>query len=170
MERLSENIKLDLLERMEKEQALRRIWSDKDDPEIETQVSALDTENTKFLKSLVERFGWPKISDVGEDVALAAWLIAQHSPDLEFMNHCLELMQENPDEVDPKNLVTTIDRIRIMRNKQPQYYGTQFNRLPDGTYEPFPIEDAEHVNERRLAVGLSTIEETTARHNSPEYS
>jgi hypothetical protein len=170
MEKLSDDVKTELLKRKEKEQDMRRVWSDKDDPEIEAQVLALDTENTEFLKNLVERFGWPKISDVGEDLAEAAWLIAQHSPDLEFMSHCLELMQEDPDEVDPQHLARTIDRIRISRNHQLQYYGTHFNKLPGGNYAPLPIEDAEHVNERRTAMGMETIEEATAWYNSPKSS
>jgi hypothetical protein len=169
MEKLSDDIKSDLLERMNKEQTLRKIWGNLNDKEIEKQVIAVDTENTEFLKSLVNEFGWPKISDVGEEVALAAWLIAQHSPDLEFMNHCLELMREDPDEVDPRNIATTVDRVRVMRNHQLQYYGTQFTRSDDGTrWVPHSIEDVEHVNERRKAIGLNTIEEITAWYNNPD--
>ena len=45
--------------------------------------------------------------------------------------------------------------------EQPQIYGTQFDEDDDGWPVPFPIEDPENVNERRLSLGLNTLEEHT---------
>ena len=45
---------------------------------------------------------------------------------------------------------------------KPQIYGTQF-RIIDGVTEPFPIEDPDHVDERRTRVGLETTAEYEAR-------
>lgn len=41
---------------------------------------------------------------------------------------------------------------------KPQIYGTQFRNEGSG-WEPFPIEDPEHVDERRTSVGLDTFAE-----------
>jgi hypothetical protein len=43
-----------------------------------------------------------------------------------------------------------------------QIYGTQFQPSKNGELNPYPIENPESVNDRRLAVGLNTLEERTA--------
>lgn len=73
-------------------------------------------------------------------------------------------MQENPNEVALQNLARTIDRVRIAEGKL-QYYGTHFQPTPDGKYKPLPIEDEEHVDKRRAAMGLATIAEKTKKYN-----
>jgi hypothetical protein len=108
MTELNPAIKNELLQRAEAEQALRKEWGDNDNEEIRLKVLAQDADNTIFLKYLIKSKGWPKMSEVGKEVAMAAWLIAQHSPDRAFRKHCLELMQEAPEEVEPQNLVRTI--------------------------------------------------------------
>ncbi|MCH8150001.1 MAG: hypothetical protein IH987_18820 [Planctomycetes bacterium] len=42
--------------------------------------------------------------------------------------------------------------------EDPQLYGTQF-LLMDGKNQPRPIEDPEHVDERREEMGMSTLAE-----------
>ena len=98
---------------------------------------------------------------------MAAWLIAQHTPDKDFLKQCLKLMQENPTEVEPHNLARTIDRVRLAEGKL-QYYGTHFGLQPNGRYEVLPIEDTENVEKRRLAMGLPTIAEGTKRANNEQ--
>jgi hypothetical protein len=53
-----------------------------------------------------------------------------------------------------------VDRIRFFEGR-PQLYGTQFDWNENGEMNPWPIEDAEHVDERRAAAGLNTIAERT---------
>ena len=50
------------------------------------------------------------------------------------------------------------DRILIDEGK-PQRYGTQGRALENGEIVPYPIEDEGHVNDRRTALGLNSIEE-----------
>jgi hypothetical protein len=164
MIKIPEKIKEELLARAEREQALRSEWDDKDSEELRLKVLAEDENNTSYLKQVVKEYGWPKISDVGEKVAMAAWLIAQHSPDLGFMKKCLKLMEAEPDEVDPKNLVRTIDRARILTGKR-QYYGTHFTKDKSGKWVPQPIEDVAHVDERRAKIGLPSLEQKSAEYN-----
>lgn len=153
-------IKTELLERMQIEQTLRKKWEENLKNELFLdEVRQVDRDNTMFLKKIIARYGWPKISDVGKDVAEAAWLIAQHSPDKDFLRNCLKLMQQNPKEVEPFNLARSVDRVRIYDGKQ-QYYGTHFTRREeDGPWKPMPIEDEENVDVRRSEIGQPTIKE-----------
>jgi hypothetical protein len=56
------------------------------------------------------------------------------------------------------NLAYLTDRIRTFEGK-PQVYGTQGQTNSDGFIIPFPIEDEEHVDERRQSIGLEPIAE-----------
>lgn len=87
----------------------------------------------------------------------------QHAyADPDFMKECLALMkQAGEGEVNPANIAFLEDRILTMDDK-PQIYGTQFRTIK-GVTEPFPIEDPEHVDERRASVGLDTFAENEAR-------
>lgn len=63
--------------------------------------------------------------------------------------------------MNPANSAFLEDRLLTMEDK-PQIYGTQFRNIGNG-FEPFPIEDPEHVDERRARVGLGTLAENEAR-------
>ncbi len=43
----------------------------------------MDQENSTWLEAVVRDRGWPGHSLVGEDGAVAAFLLAQHTPDLD---------------------------------------------------------------------------------------
>ena len=56
---------------------------------------------------------------------------------------------------------TSLDRVLRQRGEK-QMYGTQFDVDPaTGKCEPLPIEDAEHVDERRLRAGMTSLKEYT---------
>lgn len=44
----------------------------------------------------------------------------------------------------------------------PQLYGTQLRRVNDSALEPLPIEDPDHVDERRAAFGLGPLRDYVA--------
>ena len=58
----------------------------------------------------------------------------------------------------PRFLAYLTDRVRLAEGRL-QVYGTQFMTAATGAQVPHPIEDAEHVDERRAAVGLPPIAE-----------
>lgn len=114
------------------------------------------------LKKIVADMGWPTISMVGAEASHAAWLLVQHAPDLQFMEYCLKLMEALPErEVSRANIAYLQDRV-LMMNGKPQIYGTQFLDVGKGM-QAYPIEDREHVDERRARVGLGTFAENEAR-------
>jgi len=151
----------ELLARMEKEQNLRGALIDSpDDIQLLMRLAEGDAQNTMWLDEVIQQQGWPTKSMVGEDGAQAAFLIVQHSPAPQFQKKCLKLLERAVDqnEADTINLAYLTDRIRIFDGK-PQVYGTQGQSNADGFLIPFPIEDEEHVDERRKAIGLEPIAE-----------
>lgn len=125
------------------------------------RMEELHMQNAARLKEIIAEHGWPGRSLVGEDGAIAAWFIAQHSiSDPPFQRRALELLREahSKGEVSEKALAFLEDRICIFEGR-PQIYGTQFESDEHGMSQPCPIADPEHVNERRLAIGMNTIEE-----------
>ena len=145
----------------EKDQSLRKIMDMKDNPTEEEwkAIGEFDAESTKVMKQIVTEIGLPTISKVGESASYSAWLVVQHSPDLEFQKEYLRLLKENKADVNPQNIAYLEDRV-LMYEGKPQIYGTQL-RLNKETqkYEPYETVDIENVNTRRKEVGLETIEE-----------
>ena len=125
------------------------------------EVRIADAENTAWLKGIVNKQGWPTITDIGKDGFNAAWLLVQHADaDRPFQKQCLELMEKLPrNEVIPINVAYLTDRVLVAEGKK-QKYGTQFTQV-DGKHQPQPIEDEANVDKRRKELGLSTMAEYT---------
>jgi hypothetical protein len=123
--------------------------------EDEQAIMASDERTTKALKDIVAKHGWPGKSLVGKDGAHAAWVIIQHSRDIAFQKACLEKLElaVAQGEAQAVEHAYLYDRVAV-NSGRPQRWGTQFDGL-----KPYPIEDAEHVDERRKAIGLSTMAE-----------
>ncbi len=123
----------------------------------------VDKNNTQRMKEIVAEIGWPTISKVGRDASDGAWCLVQHANhDTEiggtFQKDCLNLMKELPErEVKRRNVALLEDRV-MLKEVGFQVYGTQFEQK-DGKHIPRPIIDPEHVDERRKAMGLGTLEE-----------
>jgi hypothetical protein len=58
---------------------------------------------------------------------------------------------------------TSLDRVLVNQGKK-QVYGTQFDTdQATGKCEPKPIEDPDHVDERRIRAGMGTLAEYKAQ-------
>jgi hypothetical protein len=123
------------------------------------RMQEADVRHTARMKQILAMHGWPGRSLVGEDGAHAAWLLVQHA-DEQFMADSLSLMEQAvlKDEASRKDYAYLLDRVRMKQGK-PQVYGTQFVSGPDGMPVLYPIEAAEHVDERRRAIGLPPMAE-----------
>ena len=119
----------------------------------------VDQHHTSRMKELVIEIGWPTISKVGPEAAHAAWLLVQHADhDVDFQKKCLTLMKsELETEVERRCIAYLEDRVRVNLG-QPQLYGTQFDEV-DNNFVPWTIENPEQVDERRLQMGLGTLQE-----------
>lgn len=126
--------------------------------EVAAEQDALDNANLAAVLRLVDAHGWPRISEVGEEAALAAFLVVQHA-ELGVQERFWPVIRDLVAEGEAKGawLALLTDRIRI-RKGLPQVYGTQTRFDAQlGRSAPLPIEDPEHVNERRVAVGLKPL-------------
>lgn len=115
-------------------------------------------QNQKELESLIAKKGWPKISQVGQEGASAAFLIIQHS-DMEKQTKYLPIIKKLCEEREANwgSYALMYDRIQVDQNK-PQRYGSQlaFNDSTD-KYEPSPMEDESKVDEWRKAIGMQPL-------------
>jgi hypothetical protein len=157
-----EKILRDILARCEKDQAMRKKWAENNFNQ-EFYDADLDIANQKWIKETIDQLeGWPKISEFGEAGADAFWVLVQHTPDLELMKEMLiEMQQLSGSEINTKNIAKTTDRIQIREGKG-QLYGTSYT-LRDGVFSVDPIEDEEHIDERRFALGLDSFAEQKER-------
>jgi Family of unknown function (DUF6624) len=120
--------------------------------------AAVDEAHQRRLEEIIDCIGWPTIALVGAEASNAAWLIAQHGPNLEVMEHCLGLMLRLPtNSVHPANIAYLQDRVLMMRG-EPQIYGTQFHGIGDDL-RVYPIQNPDRVDERRASVGLGPFAE-----------
>lgn len=74
-----DELRAELLKRMEADQDIREPAGEPPSPERMAQWRSIDRDNTAWLLSVIGARGWPLLSQVGEDGALAAWLLAQHA-------------------------------------------------------------------------------------------
>ena len=113
------------------------------------------------LEEIIAENGWPTEAMVGSDGASAAWLVAQHADfDVEFQREVVALMgvAVTAGQADPTELAYLEDRVAV-NSGEPQLYGTQI-RCRAGKPDPAtPLDDPDHVEERRAAVGLGTLDE-----------
>jgi hypothetical protein len=141
----------DLLHMAAQDQAMRR--QHMHDRTAWIAWEAVDRAHQRRLGDILDCWGWPTIALVGAEASQAAWLLAQHAPDLAFMERCLELMQHLPAEsINPAHIAYLQDRV-LMRRGEPQVYGTQFVGSV-GDLCVHPIADPDQLDERRAAVGL----------------
>lgn len=143
----------ELMRRMEIDQAARNA-----DPIRIEAMAKIDADNTAWMKTVLDKHGWPGFSLVGEQGAQAAWLLVQHAAaDVPFQRHCLDLLTTafEKGDVSASDVAYLTDRVRVLEGK-PQRYGTQFGTF-DGELRPFPIEQEAEVDQRRAQMGLEPL-------------
>ena len=123
----------------------------------------MDTDNAAYLSRTRPTNGWFAPQKVGEVAFSNAWLLVQHSPDLDLMAAALAGMgpdvQRHP--LHGREYALLYDRYHLLKG-EPQRFGTQFSCI-DGKWAFHPIEAVEQVDVRRRAVGFpDTLQESVA--------
>jgi len=181
-----EKLRQELLERVERDQAARKsvtqmlqmnieLWqkSRKSKKELSRtlkiversqadirKLMEINRQNTDWLKEIVEKYGWPGKTLVGEDGAHSARVLVDGAyHDIAFQKKCLDLMKEavTKKEASHQDFAYLTDRV-LIADKKKQLYGTQLTQDGDKLV-PQPIEDEEHVDERRKEIGLQPLAE-----------
>ncbi len=145
----------ELLERMRTDQNVRNAQ-----PIDALQLMRIDSDNTAWMREVIEKHGWPGEAMVGEEGAQAAWLLVQHADqDPAFQRRCLELLTQahKKGDASAQHVAYLTDRVFLAEGK-PQVYGTQFHTV-DGKLIPRPIENEAEVDQRRSAMGLGSLAE-----------
>lgn len=167
------HLREELLKRMERDQEVRRTLLDaaakqgqnvddflreNHDTDVVLRLKHADSDNRSWLKAVVQEYGWPGKSLVGEDGAHAAWLIGQHAnDDREFQENCLRCMNAiGPTEVAPEDIAYLTDRVRLAQGKG-QLFGTQLD-FANGKLVLKKVDDREGLNLRRQQIGMPSIE------------
>lgn len=121
-----------------------------------------DSLNYFPVQNIFKKYGFPNFAVAGEQGSTNFWLLVQHQDaHPEFQEEVLKTMKAAVDDqkASAADYAYLTDRVKV-NTGQLQIYGTQMQLNPEGTsYEPKPIIDPEKLNERRAAVGLSTIED-----------
>jgi hypothetical protein len=127
--------------------------------------------NYEVMKELLEEYGWPKYSTVGELAADAPLLIINHheseSVRVQYLPQIKKACLEN--EGSCMEYAKIQDRILVNTN-QPQIYGMQFRYNSERELEPFPIKDPEYVDQRRAEIGLEPLRDYLKRKINYEWT
>ncbi|MEM6723486.1 MAG: DUF6624 domain-containing protein [Bacteroidota bacterium] len=177
---INSKLKLELINMKKEDQELRRLAIDlMKQPELQDslnkvwdQVTAIDIRNTKRMKEIVYKYGWPTKSLVGNEGSAAAWLLVQHADlDPKFQAKCLDLMGKHlaNNEVSKKNYAYLYDRVKTGQAEL-QMYGTQAGDNPmTGKTTFLPIKDESNVDARRAEVNITKTAKEYAAQMGFEY-
>jgi hypothetical protein len=127
----------------------------------------IDSNNTAALKELLKAHVWFKISEFGVEADDNAWLLVQHADqDVPFQKQVLPILEKlyPIGETNSRNYAYLYDRVATAE-KRPQRFATQGRCISPGRWEPFTSEDPGSLEQRRKAMGLSSLEENRLRLN-----
>jgi hypothetical protein len=125
--------------------------------------------NAARLREIIAQRGWPGQSLVGQEASEAAWMIVQHDiAEPQFLRDLLEVFRQEVarGELHAKCAALTDDRIRMFEGR-PQLYATNVNWDERGELGIGEVEDREHLDERRAAVGLPPFEDPGMSADQP---
>ena len=123
-----------------------------------SEVAKIDAQHEARIKQILDNYSWPSADLIGIEGVSALWLMVQHaSPEL--IKRCLPLMQiaANKGELSWQEVALTIDRDLLSDGKK-QLYGSQVT-IKNNTVNLQPVEDEEHLDDRRKAIGMPPFEE-----------
>ncbi len=136
----------------------------KDSTEISktrSMIARTDSLNYYYLQQIIQKYGFPNADKVTKAGSHSFWLLIQHQ-DMHpgFQDSVLRLMEKEVavGKASGQDYAYLVDRVLLNTGKS-QLYGTQMTLNADKTsYEPRPVTDPAHLNERRQSVGLTSIE------------
>jgi len=128
---------------------MRNLWK---------RIHTLDSINLLKVSALLDRYGWLSEEEVSARAHDALWLVIQHS-NLKTQLKYLPLLQAAVKEgkAKAKRYAYLVDRVHTSQGKF-QVYGSQFQVNPSGHTFVYPIADEPNVNQRRIQMGLDSLE------------
>jgi len=108
---------------------------------------------------LVQKYGWPKQSDVGWEFAQTLFMPILHCGNLKTMKKYWKIIRQSVKRKDcvAEQYAYLTDRIRLMEHKK-QLYATQFNVDNQGNVSIAPLKCPHNLGKRREKIGLVPID------------
>ena len=137
-------------------QKLKLLTSDNDKKELKANLDSHCHERVSKMIQILDEIGEPSITNIGMSGSEAVSLLALHSY-LDEMKKVLAeyeaVYKRDPDDVYSESIPSLTDRIMVFEHRT-QLYGNNWSIDKDGNYFMIPVEDFEHMNERRAKFGL----------------
>ena len=133
-------------------------WKSKEIQDVWQLIKLSDSSNLVSVDAILQEHGWLGRRQVGEKGSSALFLVIQHA-DIETKEKYLPLLQKVVEQGDANgsNLALLTDRIALSRGRK-QIYGSQLEQDPKSqTYVLSPLEDPDHVDERRAKMDMEPI-------------
>lgn len=127
-------------------------------------IEEKDSVNLVLVKGILDQYGWLGPEVVSERGNLALFLVIQHA-DIHTQEHYLPMMREAVKNGRAKgsNLALLEDRVALRQGKK-QLYGSQIGQDSDTKlYYVQPLEDPDHVDQRRASIGLQPLADYVIR-------
>lgn len=122
--------------------------------------SMKEADSLNFVKvsAILEKFGWPGTEAIGFSANTTVFMVIQHA-NLDQQDRYLPLMRKAVKEGKAlaSQLALLEDRVALLHH-QKQRYGSQVAwDMKRNSYSLLPLEDPQHVDERRREVGLQPL-------------
>lgn len=138
---------------------------------IWTKQQSIDSSNLVYIEKIIDEFGYPGVSLVGDTTCEVAWYIIQHSPKIE--NYFPRIRKAGKKKELPFQLVAMMEDRLLMQKGKCQIYGTQgqCRSTSDSERKCFiwPIKNPKKVNKLRKNAGFETTVEENAKRLNIEY-
>lgn len=130
------------------------------------QMDYADSTNLIQVKSIVEKYGWLGVNEIGFQCNGTLFLVIQHA-DLKTQEEYLPIIREavKNGKADASRLALLEDRIAIKHGEK-QIYGSQVGQnAKTQEYYILPLRDPDNVDKRRATVGLNPLSEYVSYWN-----
>lgn len=122
------------------------------------KIIEIDSINLIKVKKILDERGWLGDSVIGSQGNQTLFLVIQHSNRPTWEKYIPMLREAvKTGNADPSALALMEDRLALAQGKR-QTYGSQIGR-DDSGYYVLPLNDPDHVDERREEVGLGKLQE-----------
>ena len=116
-----------------------------------------DSTSLITVSDIIEKYGWPGTSQVGEKANGALYLTIQHAQDNSLREKYFPFLQASAKSGESRlaDVATMKDRILVDKGKR-QLYGTQYKHI-DGQRVLLPTRNMNGLHKRRKKVGLEEL-------------
>jgi len=127
------------------------------------------TENTEFMRQLLAEVGWIDVPRFGYSASREAFLLVQHSWDVQLLTAALPRVKKDVDsgQMESDAYALLYDRLQLALGR-PQRYGSQVVSDGQEGVVVLPVEDQSKIEELRKQLGLISLKEYVGVLGSPE--